>query len=65
MAETSLVQKNVQLSKPNVARFEQLFPKGNLSYTLDLLLERFVAQYDKTQLEYAEIAARELKESIE
>lgn len=65
MTETSLIQKNVQLSKPNVDRFNELFPKGNLSYTLDLLLERFNAQYGKTQAEYAEIAARELKESIE
>lgn len=61
----ALVQKNVQLSEINIAEFEKHYPKGNLSWALDMLLERFVAQFHHTPQEYAEIAARELKEEIE
>lgn len=61
----ALVQKNVQLSEVNIAEFEKHYPKGNLSWALDLLLEKFVAQFKHTPQEYAEIAARELGEETE
>lgn len=61
----ALVQKNVQISSINIENFEKHFPKGNLSWVLDMLLEKFVAQYQHTPAEYADIAARELKEEIE
>lgn len=58
------IQKNVALSEPTLRKFEQYFPSASLSWALDMLLEKFVAQYDKTPEEYAAIAAQELKEEI-
>lgn len=58
------IQKNIALSEVTLEKFERYFPKTSLSWAVDMLLEKFVAQYDKTPEEYAEIAAQELKEEI-
>lgn len=61
----ALVQRNVQLNQDDVDWFEQTYPKSSLSATLGLLLEKFRAVTEHTPAEYAEIAARELKEELE
>lgn len=58
----STVRKMVQLSEENVNAFFEHYPDGSLSWALDMLLEKFVSQFQHTAREYAEIAAKELKE---
>lgn len=58
------VRKEVQLNEDNFNRFKEHFPDGSLSWALDLLLGKFMDQYKHTPQEYAELAAKELKEEI-
>lgn len=60
----SIVRKEVHLSRVNVEAFERHFPKTSLSWCLDLLLEKFVIQFNRTPEEYAEEAARALKDQL-
>jgi len=61
----SSVRKMIQLSEANVDAFFERFPEGSLSWALDMLLERFIAQYKMTAKEYADIAAEQLREEQE
>lgn len=58
------IRKEISLDEGHVKEFEVLFPGTPLSFVLNLLLEKFVCQYKMTPEEYAEVAARELKEEI-
>jgi hypothetical protein len=61
----SIKQYNVQLSTTNVEKFREHHPGTNLSWCLDLLLEKWNAAHDKTPAEYAEIAVKNLKDEID
>jgi hypothetical protein len=61
----SVIRKTVTLSVENVKAFEKHYPESNLSWALDLLLEKLVAQFDRTAEEYAEAAVQDLKEELE
>jgi len=58
----STVRKTITLSEINVKAFERYYPEGNLSWALDLLLEKLIAQFDHTAKEYAEMAVETFKE---
>lgn len=60
----SSIRKEIHLTERNVRLFERYFPKTSLSWALDLLLEKFIEQYDRTPEEYIEEAAKSLKEEI-
>lgn len=60
----AIKQVNVQLSETNLSSFAKYYPGKNLSWALDLLLEKFVMQLDKTPEEYAEIAVQQLKDEL-
>lgn len=59
------IQKNIRLSNANLEKFQQFYPEGSLSWILDILLEEFVNQLVKTPRQYAEIAAKTIKEELE
>lgn len=60
-----IVQKNVQLSEENVKTFEARYPKGSLSWILDMLLEKFNSVQQVSPEEYAALAAKELGEELD
>lgn len=62
---TNIKQVNVQLSEVNLEKFARYYPGRNLSWALDLLLEKFVSVLDKTPEEYADIAIQHFREEIE
>lgn len=61
----AVIQRNVQLNEDDVQWFERTYPKASLSATLGLLLEKYRRVTEFTPENYAEIAARELKEELE
>lgn len=58
------IERRVLLNEENIKKFDEHFPNGSLSWALDLLLGKFMDQYKHTPQEYADIAAKELKEEI-
>lgn len=58
----AILRRVINLNKEHVEAFEQLFPEASLSWALDMLLEKFVAQYNQSPAELAEVASQELKE---
>lgn len=61
----ALIQRNIQLHDEDVRWFENTYPRASLSNILGLLLEKFRSVHTITPAEYAEIAAKELKEDLE
>lgn len=59
-----MIRKEVHLSESTVEDFDRIFPKGSLSWVVDRLLEKFVAQYKRDTDEYVKVAAEELKQEI-
>ena len=62
---TGIKKYNVQLSEVNVENFHKYFPKGNLSWALDLLLEKFTSQFTVTPDELAQKSVEEFREEQE
>ncbi len=58
------VRKTITLSEINVKNFERYYPESNLSWALDLLLEKLIEQFDHTAAEYAAIAVEAMKDEV-
>ena len=62
---TQKIVKRVILSQENLARLRQHYPKGSLSWTLDMLLKHFRRVHTMLPEDFAEIGAKELKRMLE
>lgn len=59
-----VIRKGIELNKDDVDWFNEQYPKGSLSATLSMLLEKFRAVNSYTPSDYADMAAKALTEEL-
>lgn len=65
MAQRRTVTREAQLDEDDVAWFKTRYPNASVNGTLALLFKKFREVSEKTSVDYAEIAAKELTDEIE